>query len=103
MSTAGPAQSTGPLGQGLEVSMITPKPLSAAYFTSIGPIFCRMRCAISFCWFWASSRASCTWRSSDFCFCSICFTSVPRLSSFSLSPWVLSCFFRALDFVVLAS
>ena len=49
ISTEGPAQSTGPFGQGFDVSMITPNPLSFAYFTTIGAIFCRIFWAISFC------------------------------------------------------
>src|SRR5882762_4000649 len=92
MSTAWPYHTTGPCGHGCEVSMITPKPLSLAYFTITGAILARTRCMISPCWLCASSRASCSDRSKTFCLESICLRKVAAASSFILSPWVESCF-----------
>src|SRR6266496_824110 len=74
----GEDQITWPSGHCLVVSINTPKPLSAAYFTMMGAILERMREAISFCWAWYSSVASCRVRSKLFCLDSICFTTVSR-------------------------
>src|SRR6266478_2140005 len=59
-----------------------------------GAILVRILFPISPCWFWKSSCASWVKRSKLFCFASICFTSLSRDSSFSLSCWALSCFLR---------
>src|SRR5579863_8696256 len=58
ISNPAPASRIGLCGHGFEVSIIMPKPLSCAYLTTMGAIFCRILLAISCCWVFTSSWKS---------------------------------------------
>ena len=101
MSTAGPAHITGPLGQGFEVSMMHAESIVRGVLHQHRPHLLQdaLRDLVLLV-LGIVTRVLHLALQGLLLLLDLLYQRA-RLSSFSFSPWVLSCFFRALDFVIL--